>query len=154
MYDALLEAAVKVERGPNGKRVIVGITDGDDTDSRASLADVYARFERANVLFYALDVRRDTRPDDISRRDLIGLASETGGLALFPRADGEGDDRQGQIATLVNVIAAELSAQYLISAQPRDGWRARSRALKVTVSSSQEQRLKVRIRRRYVASTP
>lgn len=147
MYDALLEAAVKVERGPNGKRVIVAITDGDDTDSRASLADVYARFERANVLFYALDVRRDTRPDDISRRDLIGLASETGGLALFPRADGE-------IATLVNVIAAELSAQYLISAQPRDGWRARSRALKVTVSSSQEQRLKVRIRRRYVASTP
>ena len=147
LYDALLEAAVKVERGPNSKRVIFAITDGDDTDSRASLADVYERFERANVLFYALDVRRDTRPDDTSRRDLIVIASETGGLALFPRADGE-------IATLVNVIAAELSAQYLISAQPRDGWRGRSGALKVTLSFSQEQRLKVRNRRRYVASTP
>jgi hypothetical protein len=63
-----------VERGPNAKRVILVITDGDDTSSSVWLPDVSERVERSNIVLYALDVRRDSQPGDRARSDLVRLS--------------------------------------------------------------------------------
>lgn len=142
LYDAVVQAAARLERGPNIRRVIIVITDGEDTSSRLSFADVEERLERGNVLLYALNVRRDSHPGDYGRRALIELASESGGLALFARGDEE-------ISESVARIASELSTQYAVAVVPAVKAGRKTRAVKVGVTGTADHPLKVRARLKY-----
>ena len=62
MYDAVLEAVPMAQRGRNQKKAIVLISDGNDTNSRASARDVAQVVRETEVLVYAIGIDGRAEP--------------------------------------------------------------------------------------------
>ena len=145
LYDALATGLDALEGGA-GRRVILVLTDGADTESRIGLRSVIGRARADGVMVYAIGIERThftgTRPV-VSAQDpgLKRLTVETGGgyFALRKTTD---------LGTTFARIADELHSQYVIGFSPErlDG---RPHALAVRVKRPG---LTVRGRRSYVAA--
>jgi VWFA-related protein len=59
MYDALLEAVPLAERGQNRKKAIVVISDGNDTNSSATVQDVKRLVRDSELMVYAIGIDGD-----------------------------------------------------------------------------------------------
>jgi VWFA-related protein len=143
VYDAMFVACVDhLSRSDDGAlvhRAIVVLTDGADTNSLHTLADVIAAAQRSEIQIYALTVhKKGLRPqgDVILQR----LADETGGgLFVAPSAK----EMQGAFAE----IELQMRTQYYVSFTPQStpGFHA----LQVEVRAPQN--AQVRARRGYFA---
>jgi Ca-activated chloride channel homolog len=144
LYDALAAGLDTLATG-NGRRVILVLTDGEDTESDTRLQTVVTRARAEGVMVYAVGLERTrivgrrtiaSTPD----RGLKTLARETGGgyVALSSATD---------LAAAFGRIADELHSQYVIGFEPQrlDG---RVHALSVRVKRPG---LTTRSRRSYVA---
>jgi Ca-activated chloride channel family protein len=144
LYDAVEESLNALE-GIDGRKVILLLTDGDDTDSNARGNDVLRRAIAEDVMIYSIGLEVEyfnglqyinTRPGRNFRR----LAEETGGGYFELRETDE-------LGATFTRVAQELHSQYLLGFSPakRDGV---SHTLEIRVSG---QRMNARARQSYIA---
>src|SRR5262249_40935648 len=113
-FDTVVEAAQYLRKtaDPSARRVIVVISDGEDTLSENyRLSDASRELQRNDCLFYSINPSGPSiRLNKISLRGQEGMASlaaATGGAAFLP---GSLDD----LEKVFRQITAELQAQYLL----------------------------------------
>lgn len=121
LYDAIWQFTDEKLRNAPGRRVIVLITDGNDTFSRADLDDVIDIAQRTETTIYAISTKQGflgTVPGveigtvkDVGDKLIERLCAETGGEAFFT----------GDVLALERAfkrISQELSAQYILTYRP------------------------------------
>ncbi len=135
------------ETGKKEKKVLLVVTDGNDTASTGSLEKLVAKAQKSEVLIYAIGLlnEEERREAKKAKRALDDLTSASGGLSYYPKELAEVD----KIALLV---AHEIRNQYTIAYTPTvqalDG---SFRQIKVTVSGAGRSAL-VRTRTGYYAT--
>jgi len=144
LYDAIDQSVDRLV-DIDGRRVIVLLTDGDDTDSKKSQSDVLDRARQEEVMIYGIGLESvffngqrqvRTSPDRVLKK----MAEESGGgyyrLAASP-----------ELNTVFTRIALELHSQYVLGFSPAvfDG-----KVHKLTVNVKRPG-LKARARKSYVA---
>jgi Ca-activated chloride channel homolog len=118
LFDAVWQFCDEKMRSVPGRRVLLLVTDGEDTYSRANLRDAIDIAQRTETTIFAISTKAGfiaTVPGveagqvaDKKDRDLQTLAEETGGLAFFT----------GDMLSLersFTKISKELRAQYLVT---------------------------------------
>lgn len=121
LYDAIWQFTDEKLRNVPGRRVIVVITDGDDTFSRAELQDAIDIAQRTETTIFGISTKAGflgTVPgvdagtvSDKGDKYLISLCEETGGQAFFT----------GDMLALEKAfkrISDELRTQYLLTYRP------------------------------------
>jgi Ca-activated chloride channel family protein len=145
LYDAINES-IAMLRGVEGRKVVLGFTDGDDTASRVGMGDVLDRAREEEVMIYAIGLESEyfngqrmvrTRPD----RGLRRLAEETGGGYFELK-------KTDELAPTFTRVAQELHSQYTLGFTPTtlDG-----KEHKLVVRMKQPG-MNARARRTYIAS--
>lgn len=121
LYDAVWQFSDEKLRSAAGRRVIVIITDGDDTFSRADLNDAIDIAQRTETTVFAISTKAGFggsvpgvelgQVKDKGDKDLVRLCEETGGAAFFT-----GD--QLALERSFKKISEELQSQYVITYRP------------------------------------
>ena len=156
LYDAIWQFCDEKMRSAQGRRVIVVITDGDDTYSRADLNDAIDIAQRTETTVFAISTKAGlsgTVPgveagqvQDHGDKSLERLCEETGGVAFFT----------GDMLALERSfgrIANELRTQYLITYKPtNDQYDGSYRKVDVRLVNGNE-KLRLRTKRGYKAVT-
>jgi len=149
-FDTVVEAAQYLGKTaePGSRRVIVVISDGEDTISENyRLGDALRELQRADCLFYSINPSGPSiRLNKISIKGhdgMVSIASATGGAAFLPDGDAALD-------RVFRQIAAELQAQYLLGYYAPDE-RADGAFRRITVRVPKRPDLRVRARQGYYA---
>ena len=154
LYDAVWQFCDEKLRTAAGRRVMVVITDGDDTYSRADIRDAISIAQRTETTIFAISTKAgfiSTVPGveagemkDKKDRALTTLAEETGGVAFFT-----GD--MLSLERAFNKISKELRAQYLVTYKPlNDRYDGNFRKIDVKLAEGRKD-LKVRTKNGYTA---
>jgi VWFA-related protein len=115
LYDAL-DASIDELKDVEGRKIVLGFTDGDDTASRRGMGDVLSKARDREVMIYAIGLESEffngarmqrTRPD----RGLRKLADETGGGYFELK-------KTDQLAPTFTRVAQELHSLYTIGFTP------------------------------------
>jgi Ca-activated chloride channel family protein len=139
LYDAIWQFCDEKMRGVPGRRVMVIITDGDDTYSRANLRDAIDIAQRTETVIFAISTKAGlsgTVPGvemgqvrDSGDRDLVKLCEETGGTAFFT------GDRLALERAFMK-ISKQLRSQYLITYKPsNDRYDGSTRRIEVKMTN-------------------
>jgi VWFA-related protein len=148
LYDAAIHASEELEQSKHERRVVIILSDGNDTASTATLKDAIAVLQSANRLVYCVGLFRPGEPDTDARA-LRRLAESTGGLALF-------DEDGGGLSQALGKVMADLRSRYVLafrSAEAPPG-ATQVRRLAVTARDTAGRRLKVRARDQYRVTGP
>ena len=156
MYDAVWQFADEKLRNVPGRRVIVIITDGDDTFSKADLKDAIDIAQRTETTIFGIStkagflgsvpgVEAGTSKDE-DDKILAQLCEETGGEAFFT----------GDMLALERAfkrISDELRSQYLITYKPANQeYDGRNRKIEVKLVDKQKaDKYKIRTKTSYRA---
>ncbi|HEY0078321.1 MAG TPA: VWA domain-containing protein [Pyrinomonadaceae bacterium] len=155
LYDAIWQFCDEKFRSLGAaRRVLVVITDGDDTYSRARLQDAIDLAQRTETVVFAISTKAGfsgTVPGveagtvkDQGDRDLVKLCEKTGGKAFFT-----GDFLE--LERSFTKIAKELRSQYLITYKPTNNvYDGKFRKIEVKLAPGRDG-LKVRARDGYTA---
>ncbi len=140
LYDAVF-AAYRKMRGVDGRKTIVLLTDGADTNSRFSYQKVIELTRTRDVTIYSIGLGATVLDVGI-RGSLKHLADETGGRAFFPSTAAD-------LREVYDQIAQDLRSQYFLAYSPKradlDGsWR------KIRLESSVKG-LRIKTRKGYYA---
>lgn len=121
LYDAVELAASALNR-TSGRRVIVILSDGRDTISRATLSSALKRAQEADAVVYAINT--SGRPASANVRELAGeralerLCNQTGGEVFFP-------DKIEELDPVFTRLTDQLRTQYVLgfssTNEARDG---------------------------------
>ena len=143
---ALLEGIIQASeylREVHGRRVMIIVSDGDDTKSDATFEETLRALQMANCQVYVVKTtdfenfkRTGSRRGNANIRQLAAerrmseIASQTGGSVYSPIDERELDDAFRQ-------ISAELSQQYVLSYYPDDdpGKRGEFREIQLTLKN-------------------
>lgn len=156
LLDGIIEVA-KYLKSAQGRRVIVIVSDGEDTysDMKTTLEEVvkalqindcqvyvvktkdFENFKRTGVRGGNANIRALT-----AERRMIEIAQQTGGAVYSPIDEDEVDEAFKQ-------ISAELSQQYILSYYPDDTVSDRSEFRTISLSVKGKQNLSVRTRKGY-----
>jgi VWFA-related protein len=154
LFDAVWQFCDEKLRTAAGRRVLVVITDGEDTYSRADIRDAIDIAQRTETTIFGISTKAgflSTVPGveagevkDKKDQALTTLAEETGGVAFFT----------GDMLSLERSftrIAKELRAQYLLTYKPlNDRYDGSFRKIEVRLAEARRD-LKVRTKRGYKA---
>jgi Ca-activated chloride channel family protein len=154
LYDAIWQFCDEKLRTASGRRVLVVITDGEDTYSRADIRDAISIAQRTETTIFAISTKAgfiSTVPGveagamkDKNDHALETLAEETGGVAFFT----------GDMISLERAftkISKELRAQYLVTYKPaNDRYDGSFRKIDVRLAEGRKD-LKVRTKHGYTA---
>jgi Ca-activated chloride channel homolog len=148
LFDAIYLAVTKKLTGQDGRRILVVITDGDDTASRLSLNDALDAAQRNDVILYAISTNSPGLGGAKNRggdEALKKLCEATGGKVFFPA-------RIEDLSSNFRDITEELRFQYALAYSPinlvRDGGFRRIRV------EPSDKRYMVRARTGYFAPLP
>ncbi len=156
LYDAIWQFSDEKLRNAPGRRVIVLITDGDDTFSRADLNDAIDIAQRTETTIFGISTKAGflgTVPGveagtvkDKGDKYLTRLCEETGGEAFFT----------GDMLALERAfqkISEELRSQYIITYRPANqNYDGRERKVEVRFTDkSKEKNYKIRAKSSYRA---
>ncbi|MGD9630049.1 MAG: VWA domain-containing protein [Pyrinomonadaceae bacterium] len=156
LYDAIWQFADEKLRSVPGRRVIVVITDGDDTFSRAELQDAIDIAQRTETTIFAISTKAGFLGSvpgveagtvkDRGDKDLTRLAEETGGQAFFT-----GD--MIELERSFTRISKELQGQYIITYRPANqNYDGRSRKIEVRFTDKDKaDKYKIRTKSSYRA---
>lgn len=142
LYDAVWQFSDEKLRNVPGRRVIVIITDGDDTFSRAELQDAIDIAQRTETTIFGISTKAGflgTVPGvdagtvkDKGDKFLTQLCEETGGEAFFT-----GD--MIELERAFKKISEELRSQYLITYKPVDqNYDGRTRKIEVRLADKEK----------------
>ena len=146
LYDAIDQSLDKLA-AVEGRRVIVVLTDGDDTASKAGQGEVLGRATQDEVMIYGIGLESDyfngmrqvrTSPDRVLRK----IADETGGGYYLLRATAD-------LNTTFTRIAQELHSQYVLGFTPT----ALDGKIHKLVVNVKRPGMKTRARKSYVATS-
>jgi VWFA-related protein len=154
LFDAVWQFCDEKLRTAPGRRVMVVVTDGEDTYSRANIRDAIDIAQRTETTIFAISTKAgflSTVPGveagevkDKKDRELTTLAEETGGVAFFT----------GDMLSLersFTKISKELRAQYLVTYKPiNDRYDGNFRKIEVKLAQGRKD-LKVRTKNGYTA---
>ena len=154
LLDGIIEAS-NYMRDVQGGRVIVIVSDGDDTVSDASFDDALKALQMANCQVYIVKttdfenaIRTGQRTGNANLRQLAAerrmqeFTSQTGGAVYSPIDEDELDRAFAQ-------ISAELSQQYILSYYPESETDKRGEFRTIGLSVKARQNLQVRTRKGY-----
>ena len=156
LYDAVWQFADEKLRGVAGRRVIVIITDGDDTFSRAELKDAIDISQRTETTIFGISTKAGflgTVPGveagtvkDQGDKSLTRLCEDTGGEAFFT----------GDMLALERAfkkISDELQTQYMITYRPANqNYDGRERKIEVRFTNKENaDRYRIRTKSSYRA---
>ena len=156
MYDAVWNFADEKLRNVAGRRVIVIITDGDDTFSRAKIEDAIDIAQRTETTIFGISTKAGflgTVPGveagtvkDKGDKLLTRLCEETGGQAFFT-----GD--MLELERAFKRISEELLSQYIITYRPlNQNYDGRERKIEVRFTNgSKTEKYKLRTKTSYRA---
>ena len=145
LYDNLVRAAELIQTQPS-PRVLVVFTDGMDTASRATLAEVRTALQSRHIALYL--VLQGERDQGGSAEDaLVKLARDTGGTALFTK-------KMDALKEQFVAITTQLKNRYVLVYTPATGgadgvWRS----IEVEIRG-REREYEVRSRTGYVTGSP
>jgi VWFA-related protein len=140
MFDSIYSTSADLLSREAGRRVIILVTDGQDTSSRVKMKEAIERTWRNEIIVYSIGIGG---PYGINQGDLKKIATETGGRAFFPRG---GED----LEKAYNQIEEDLRSQNVIAYQSTNEARDGSfRTILVRVKNRKD--LTVRHRRGYFA---
>ncbi len=147
MYDALVKATEDLLKRPERRRVILLVSDGTDSTSKASLDEVIRKATDVGITVYCVDLSDravyKTATRDNGPEIMKSLAQKTGGR--FFTSPGGGALREAFAQTI-----EELRNQYTISYEPRNEKKdGKWRAVKVQLKNPS---LKARTRLGYYAA--
>jgi len=156
LFDAIWQFCDEKMRSVPGRRVLLVVTDGEDTYSRANIRDAIDIAQRTETTIFAISTKAGflgTVPGveagqvaDKKDKDLLTLAEETGGTAFFT----------GDMLSLERSftrISKELRAQYLVTYNPTNkSYDGTFRKIDVKLGDGHGD-LKVRTKRGYKAIT-
>jgi len=154
LFDAIWQFCDEKMRTVPGRRVLLIVTDGEDTYSRATIRDAIDIAQRTETTIFAISTKAGflaTVPGveagqiaDKKDKDLLTLAEETGGTAFFT----------GDMLSLersFTKISKELRAQYLVTYNPTNkSYDGSFRKIDVKLADGRGD-LKVRTKRGYKA---
>ena len=154
LFDAVWQFCDEKMRSVPGRRVLLIVTDGEDTYSRANLRDAIDIAQRTETTIFAISTKAGflaTVPGveagqvaDKKDKDLLTLSEETGGMAFFT----------GDMLSLERSftrISKELRAQYLVTYNPTNkSYDGTFRKIDVKLADRHDD-LKVRTKRGYKA---
>jgi VWFA-related protein len=139
IWDAVYSTSTDLLRREAGRRVVILITDGEDTSSRVNMREAIERTWRNEVIVYSIGIG-DYRIDSGA---LKKISSETGGRAFFPRNESDLDQAFTQ-------IDEDLRTQYLLAYTSTNGAKDGSfRTIQLRVKTRKD--MVVRHRRGYFA---
>ncbi len=107
LYDAVYLAAEEKLRGEIGRKVMVVITDGEDTSSRLRKEEAIEAAQKSDVIVYGIGVRSEFFGSNFGV--LKKFAKETGGSFFSPRA------KIPEIRAAFRSIGEELRGQYSLA---------------------------------------
>jgi len=140
MYDSIYSVSTDLLRREAGRRVIILVTDGQDTTSSVKMKEAIERTWRSEIIVYSIGIGG---PYGVDSGTLKKIAAETGGRAFFPRSEADLDTAYAQ-------IDEDLRSQYIMAYTPSNSARDGSfRAIQVRVKNQKD--LNVRYRRGYYA---
>lgn len=146
LYDAVYLAANDVLKREAGRRVIILLTDGQDTTSAYKMQEAIERAWRSEVIVYAIGIG-DPRAGGINRGALDKITKETGGRMWTP-------DDMKELDRAFDEIENDLRQQYIVSYSPSNIARDGSfRKIEVKVEGEPRKDLRIRHRRGYYAPT-
>ena len=105
LYDAVYLAAEEKLKHETGRKVMVIITDGDDTGSKVRKEEAIEAAQRSDVLIYGIGVQTEQS----SFRVLKKFAEETGGAFFSPHA------KQAEIRDAFRSIREDILGQYSLA---------------------------------------
>jgi Ca-activated chloride channel homolog len=156
LYDAIWQFSDEKLRNAPGRRVIVLITDGDDTFSRASIEDAIDIAQRTETTIFGISTKEGFlgavpgveagTVKDKGDKYLMRLAEETGGEAFFT----------GDMLALERAfkkVSEELTSQYIITYRPANQeYDGKKRKVEVRFKDSQkDDKYKIRTKDSYRA---
>ena len=106
LYDAIYLAADEKLKSETGRKIIVVITDGEDTSSRLRKEVAIEAAQKNDVLIYGIGVRSEM---GTNFGVLKKFAEETGGMFFSPRA------KFSEIQSAFRAIGADLEGQYSLA---------------------------------------
>jgi VWFA-related protein len=149
VYDAVYASVQKMLAKETGERrkLIILISDGDDTASKLSQTESIEMAQRHDVTIYAISTNRtqDTRSREKTQGDSViqKMVDETGGKAYFPL-------KLDDLAVDFQRIGDELRSQYVIAYTPTNpSLDGTYREVRVEMA---DKKYKARTRRGYFAS--
>jgi Ca-activated chloride channel homolog len=154
LYDAVWQICDEKMRSVAGRRVLVVVTDGQDTYSRATLRDAIDIAQRTETIIFGISTKAGfsgTVPGveagqvaSGADRDLVKLCEETGGAAFFT----------GDMLALersFTKISKELHTQYIVTYKPtNDRYDGSFRRIEVKLANKRDG-IKVRTKDGYRA---
>jgi len=141
IWDAVYSVSTDLLRREAGRRVIILITDGEDTSSTIKIREAIERTWRSEVIVYAIGIGDPAFGVDSGV--LKKITAETGGRAFFPRSEEDLDKAFAQ-------IDEDLRSQYVLAYTPSNGAKDGSfRTIQLRVKTRKD--LTVRHRRGYFA---
>lgn len=125
LYDAVYLACEEKLKNEAGRKIIVVLSDGEDTASKTSMDAAIKVAQKNDVLIYGLGVRSMNYGADF--RALERFYRETGGLFSSPKASFE------SLKKTFDAIMEDINHQYNIAYEPKDQTRDGTyRDIKVT----------------------
>jgi VWFA-related protein len=110
LYDAIYLAADEKLRDETGRKVMVVITDGEDTSSKLHKEEAIEAAQKSDVLIYGIGVKSNEFPSNFGV--LKKFAEETGGAFFSPRA------RLAEIQSAFRSIGEDIQGQYSLAYSP------------------------------------
>ncbi|MBN2243735.1 MAG: VWA domain-containing protein [Acidobacteria bacterium] len=112
LYDAVYLAAEEKLRTEAGRKVMVVISDGEDTSSLVSREEAIESAQKSDALIYGIGVRGRRSPGGFG--DLERFAEQTGGAFFSPQAEFK------EIQETFRSIGRDLRGQYSLAYVPTD----------------------------------
>jgi VWFA-related protein len=141
LYDAVFASYRKL-KDVEGRKAIVILSDGEDTNSKFSYQRVLEAAKTNDTVIYSIGLGTSLLELGI-RGALKELAEETGGRAFFP-------NRAEELQDVYRQLAEELKSQYYLTYAPtNDAWDGSWRKIRLEVTGRDG--LEVRTRRGYYA---
>jgi tight adherence protein B len=113
LYDDLVASAQALAHEPYLGRVLIVVTDGNETTSKASLKDVVAAARKAHVAIYVVGIESSL----FNPLELKLMAAQTGGHYYGASSAGA---LKGVYASIANELKRTWRLEYLTGAQPGD----------------------------------
>ncbi len=106
LYDAIYLAVSEKLKGETGRKIVIVITDGEDTSSKLRKEEAIETAQKNDVLIYGMGVRGDF---GTNFGVLKKFAEETGGTFFSPRA------RFADIQAAFKAIGEDIQGQYSLA---------------------------------------